>query len=225
MKYLLSTLIMMLAFFSNAQLLTYSDGMIEYNNEMVKTINIKLDPKPGDVRSSFEKWMDNNYDVDLDGRSLLFFEKEYMSAKGVVIPEVSSRKIDVMVKVDETAANATTLHVFASFGYDNWITLDQYPVEFMALEEIVYEYVADFLPEYYKGKVENTRENLEDLNERKEDLSDDVKDNEEEIAKLKKENQELRVKMQENQKKINNAKAKLVKRDKELKSVKRRVKN
>ena len=209
----------------SAQILTYSDGKLNVEGEMVHTINIKLDPKPETVRNSFENWMDDKYDVDLDGKKLLFFEKEYMSAKGVVIPEVSSRKIDLMVKVDESKSNSTTLHVFASFGYNNWITTNEYPYEFAALEGIVYDYVSEYLPNYYLEKVEKTKDALEELSENRVDLKDDMKDNNEEIEKLKSENAELMKKLKENQKKISSTKSRLIQRNKDFKSINKRVKN
>ena len=225
MKYLIGAFLTIFALNSNAQVLSYSDGVLEVEGDMVKTINIKLDPKPATVRSSFENWMDDKYDVDLDGKKLLFFDKEYMSAKGVVIPEVSTRKIDLMVKVDESATTSTTLHVFASFGYNNWITPSDYPYEFAALEGIVYDYVSEYLPEYYLERVEKTKEMLEDLSEDRVDLKDDMKDNNEEILKLQTENAELMKKLKENQMKISSTKSKLTKRNKEYKSINKRVKN
>lgn len=225
MKYLIGIICLIFSMSMNAQILTYSDGQIMYEDESIKTINITLDPQPKTVRSSFENWMDDKYDVDLDGKTLLFFDKEFMKAQGVVIPEISQRKIDLLVKVDETQTNATTLHVFASFGYNNWITLEDNPIEFLALESIVYDYVSDYLPEYYMDKVDNTEEALTDLNEDRVDLKSDVEDNEAEIAKLKKENNELMMKLKENQKKINSTKSKLTKRNKDYQSIRNRVKN
>jgi hypothetical protein len=156
-----------------AQNLSYSSGTTEVEGEIVKTINVKLDPKPETVKGSFENWMEDNYDVDLDGKRLLFFDKKVMSAKGVVIPAISSRRIDLNVRVDESNEDFTTLQVYASFGYNNWITPMDYPYEYAALEGIVYEYISDYLPEYYLNRIEDTKEQLADLKEDKEELNED----------------------------------------------------
>jgi hypothetical protein len=208
-----------------AQNLSYSSGTTEVEGEIVKTINVKLDPKPETVKGSFENWMEDNYDVDLDGKRLLFFDKKVMSAKGVVIPAISSRRIDLNVRVDESNEDFTTLQVYASFGYNNWITPMDYPYEYAALEGIVYEYISDYLPEYYLNRIEDTKEQLADLKEDKEELNEDVIDNKERIEELKKENEELMRRLKENQANINETKSKLSKRNKQYESINRRVKN
>lgn len=210
---------------SNAQVLSYSNGMIDVDGELVQTINIKLDPKPETIRESFEQWMDDNYDVDLDGKTLLFFDKDEMSAEGVVIESVSTRKIDLKVRVNETDSDATILNVYASFGYNNWINPIDYPYEFAALEGIVYEYVAAYLPKYYMEKVANTKEKITDLNDDRSELQEEIDENESDIKDLKEENMELMKKLKKNQMEINSSKSKLTKRNKEYNSIKERVKD
>ena len=206
-----------------AQKLDYADGTIMYEDEKINTIDVTLDPKVSTIKDKFEDWMDDNYDVDLDGTKLLFFDADYMSANGVVIPEISDRKIDLKVKVDETTAGMTKLNMFASFGYDNWITEDKHPEEYAALRSIVNEFVRDYLPEYYLDQVEDAEEKVDDLKEDRDDLNDDMQDNEEKIKKLEAENRELTKKLKENQKLIDQSKSRLKAKNKDYKSIKSRV--
>lgn len=223
MRYLIALIFTTFTLTANTQMLSYADALVEYDGQMVSTINVTLDPKPEQVRNSFESWMDDNYDVDLNGRTLLFFERDVMKAQGVVIPLVSDRRIDLMVMVDENSDKATNLHVFASFGYDNWITLERYPAEFVALENIVYEYVSTYLPEYYQEKVSEAEEVLIDLKDDRMDLKEEVEENKEEIEELMQENEDLMMKLRDNQKKISLHKSKLNSRSDDYKIMKKRV--
>jgi len=223
MKYIIATLFTIITYGANAQSLSYFEGMVDYKGESIKTIDVILNPKVNTIKDKFEDWMDDNYDVDLDGKKLLFFNKEYLEANGVVISEVSDRKIDLKVKVDETTKGLTKLNVFASFGYNNWITEERNPSEFEALRGIVYDFVSEYLPEYYLEKVEESNEKLDDLSESRSNLKDEVKENQEDISKLEKENEELMAKLKANQEKIDKWNAKKNKRTKEYKSVRKKV--
>jgi hypothetical protein len=216
---------MILSFNVEAQSLSYSIGQIEFEEEMVTTIRVKMEPKPETIKDSFEDWMDDKYDVDLDGKSLLFFDKKFMTAKGVTINEISPKKIDLLVKVNESNSENTTLDVFASFGYNNWITPETHLSEFISLENIVSDFIAEYLPQYYLEKMVETEEKLVDLKEDNNELNEQVKDNMEELAELKKENDELITKIRENQKRINNTKNKLSTEKKQFKTIKKKIQN
>lgn len=223
MKYLLAMFFTILTLGIQAQNLSYQDSSIEFEGDQVQTIDVLLSPQVNTIKDKFENWMDENYDVDLDGKKLLFFDKEFLTANGVVIPQISDKKIDLKVKVDETKAGLTKLNVFASFGYNNWITEEDHPYEYAALRSIVYNFISDYLPKYYYQKVDDSTKNLASLSEKRADLKDDVKENEEDINKLEKENKEILIKLKENQDKINRTKSELKRRNSEYKAVKNRV--
>ncbi|MDF1698375.1 MAG: hypothetical protein P1U56_21170 [Saprospiraceae bacterium] len=223
MKY---TIIPFLLFFFtsiSAQTLSYSIGEIEYKEDVVKTIKITLDPKPETIKDVFEDWMDDYYNVDLDGKKFLFFDKKYLTAKGIVIPEISTRKIDLIVSVDETEMNSTKLDVFASFGYNNWIQPNEHYSEFAALEGIVYQFVADYLPEYYLDKVEDVREELTDLKDNESEMQEELVENKEDLEKLRMENAELLERLRQNQMKINSVQTRLKLNQKAYKSINKRI--
>ena len=223
MKYILVAFFSFGSLITNAQKLSYNDGTIEFENSTVQTIDVVLNPKVDIIKDKFGEWMDDNYDVDLDGKKLLFFDKELMTANGVVIPPISPNKIDLKVKIDETNAGYTKLNVFASFGYNNWITEKDNPLEFAALRGVVYDFVAEYLPEYYLEKIKESEEKISNLNEKQDDLIDEVKGNKEEIEKLEEENKELMMKLKENQSKLNESKMKMSQRNSEYKMAKRKV--
>ncbi len=206
-----------------AQKLSYQDGTISYEGESVETINVILDPKPDLLENKFEKWMSKNYKVNLKDKTLLFFDKEFMSAKGIVIPEISAKKIDLHVKVDQTRNDYTTLHVFSSLGYNSWITRDDYPYEYAVLNNIVREFISEYLPEYYYEELDEAKELLADLSETREDMSETFEDNLKEIEDLRKENAELMLKLKNNHQRIIKAESDVKIKKRDYKEIKKRI--
>ena len=207
----------------NAQEVIFSDGSIMYEDEEVHTINVLLNPKVKTIKDKFGDWMDDNYEVNLDGKKLLFFNKEFMTANGVVIPQISERKIDLKVKVDESTGDKTLLNVFASFGYNNWITEENHPYEYAALRGIVLDFVQDYLPEYYFKKIKATEKEIAEIKDNKDKLEKSVADNKDEINKLMEENKELMEKIKTNQNNLKDAKQKLNSRNDDYKIIKKKV--
>jgi len=223
MKYILTIMTLFTFSFCYTQVVDFSDGMVTYEDEEIKTIDVLLNPKVETIKDKFDDWMDDNYEVNLDGKKLLFFNKEYMSANGVNVPQISSKKIDLLVKVDESNNENTLLQVFASFGYDNWITEEDHPYEYAALRGIVIDFVQDYLPEYYFNKIQDTEEEIAKIKDKKEKLSEDMADNDEEITKLLKENRDLMDKIKSNQDRLKKAKQKLNTRNSEYKTIKKKI--
>lgn len=141
MKYISLILTLLISTSLISQEVDYKDGKIMFDNEELETIEVKLTPNVATIRDKFSEWMNDHYDVNLDGKKLIFFKKDFMTAEGIIIPQISPRKIDLRIKVDETENGITTLHVFASYGYNNWITRENHPYAYDALRGIVYDFV------------------------------------------------------------------------------------
>lgn len=207
-----------------AQTFQFGDTHIEYKEDTIDAVRVKLDPPPKTIKDQLEDWMNDNYDVNLDGKTLLFFEKEYMTAKGVHVPKISDKKIDLYVKTDETNDEHTVLYVFSSFGYNSWIENHSNPKEFKSMKKIVDQFVSGYLPEYYNNRIEETRDELEDLTDDKEDLQESIADNNEEISELKKDNEELEKELKELNDKIKKQESQLGQQKKEYQNIKKKVK-
>jgi len=223
MKYISTVIALMIAFSLTAQKVEYQEGQIMYEDEKIQTIEVRLSPTVSTIKDKFSEWMNDKYDVNLDGKKLLFFNKEYMTAEGVVIPQISPRKMDLRVKVDESEKGNTVLHVFAAYGYNNWITPEDHPYAYDSLKGIVYDFVSEYLPEYYYERIEETEENIEDLKADNNDIEKDLAKNKEDIDKILKENEDLRLELEENKSKLKKANENLKVRQNEYKKVQKKV--
>jgi len=223
MKYISTILTLLIAFSLTAQKVSYHEGNIEYEDEQIQTIEVRLTPNVSTIKDKFSDWMNDHYDVNLDGKKLLFFNKEFMTAEGVIIPQISPRKLDLRVKIDESKKDNTILQVFASYGYNNWITQEAHPYAYDALRGIVIDFISDYLPEYYYERVEESKENIDDIEDDQEDIEKDMADNKEEIEELMKKNDELRFELEENRTKLKKANQKLNTRQNEYQSIKKTV--
>ena len=223
MKYISTIITLLIAFSLSAQKVEYDEGMIKYDGEDLQTIEVRLTPNVSTIKDKFSEWMNDHYDVNLDGKKLLFFKKEFMTAEGVVIPQISPRKIDLRVKVNEAKKGNTILHVFASYGYNNWITPETHPYAYDALKGIVYDFVSDYLPEYYYERVEESKEKIDDIKDDNEDLESDLINNKKEIDELLKKNDDLRRELEKNKSKLKDANEKLELRQSEYQGIKKKV--
>ncbi len=226
MKYLLLTLsLLILTSDTTAQIVKYNDGKIMYQDEELQTINVTLSPKVETIKDKFESWMSDHYNVNLDGKKLLFFDKEFMTANGVIIPKISQRQIDLKVKVNESKNGNTQLHVFASYGYNNWITPEDHPQAYRSLRGIVYDFVGEYLPEYYYDKIQKTQDQLKDLTDQNIEFREDILNKEKDIVKLKNEIDELEKDIKSNESLIKKEKEKLRNEKKDYDKITERVSN
>jgi hypothetical protein len=211
MKKLALILILNIAFlsFATGQILAFNNAYLEYEEEQVQSVEVILKPNVDLLEDKFNAWLKDNHDVKLDQKKFIFFDKEYLTANEVIIPKISDRKIDLKVKVQSTPNDKTRLNVFASFGYNNWISESEYPEEYAALEKLTYSFVQKYLPEYYNQKIENNQTQIIDLKEDNNDILSTIKSNKEEMANLEKTNNELLADWKDNKSKLQTLKVKL----------------
>lgn len=210
MKYYQIVIIFIISFSTlNSQVYDFTKGTIEHEGAIVQSIQFNLDPKPDLLESKFQTWIDDNYNVDLDDKKLIFFDKDVLEAKGVTIPSVSKRQMDLYVRIDKNQSNASSMHIYASWGYNNWISEKHDPLVYSNLKNIAFEFIEEYLPEYYLNAVDNTREDLVDLIAETEQLEAEVEEQKLEIEKLIEENNEKMSLILMNKQKIYEAQKKL----------------
>ena len=225
MKYILLNITLFITTLSTAQTLKYSNDFIDFEDQNIQTVTATLEPDVSTIKDKFEDWMNDNYNVDLDGKKLLFFNKDVMSADDVIIAKVSNKKLKLSARVDESAKGKTRLHVFAKPADGPYFNKIDNPIAFRGLNEIVHEFVAEYLQEYYMERIEDSEDNMKDLVENKEDMENKIEKNEKKIKDLQNENRELREKIAEASSDIKDSESNLKTKNAELQAINKKIKS
>ncbi len=223
MKYIIYTIALFSISIASAQTLDYTDDFISYDDQNIQAVAATLEPDVSTIKDKFEDWMNDNYNVDLDGKKLLFFNKDVMTAENVMIPQVSDRLLQLNVKVDETHRGKTRLYVFAKKSDGVYISEKTDQSAFAGLKGVVHEFIADYLPEYYMDQIEETEEVLDDLADNKQDMENEIRENENDIRDLQSENIKLKRKIEATREDIKESEEDLKTRNKEFKKVKNKI--
>lgn len=202
---------------SSAQTLVITNSTANYEEKNYQAVKVIMEPAPKKTKKAFKNWMDDKYDVDLKGMGW-FSNSDVLNAEKIKLPKISKRTMDFYVKVIEKEAQ-TELFVFAALGYDIPLDPVSYPNEFNRLHDLTVEFLNEYLPEYYKNKVEESQDDLADIVENKSDLKDDINDNMKTIEDLRKENKDLRKVLEETNQKLITAEKTVLQSKDELKRV------
>lgn len=208
--------------FLSAQKLSITDGIITYDDQDRPCIVVQIEPDTKDVKDAIKDWMDDEKDVKLRGFGFLV-NKDVLTAKEIKLPEISPNEMDFYVEVLEKE-EITEMKVFGSFGYNIHISKAKYPTEYRALKNMTLDFLSNYLPEYYKNKIEDTQELLSDLKEERENLKEDIEENSEEIVELKEENIELNGEVSDKNIKVEKTSIKLQEQKTKLKKINEKLK-
>ena len=172
-----------------AQKLMVSSEVVSYDDQQRTCISVQVEPAPKKVKKEVEDWFDDKKDVNIKGIGFLT-NKDVLYAKKISIPEVSSNKMDLYVKVVPSDWGSQ-ICVFVSFGYNIHITPEVYPREYRALKNMTIDFLGDFLTDFYKNKVDKSEEVINDLARERGIMHEQIVDNNKEIAELLMENERL----------------------------------
>ena len=197
-----------------AQRIEISDAQVNHDDKRQACVKVLIDPQPKAVKKAFESFMDDRYDVNMKGIGFLS-NKDVLTAEAAKLPAISDKQLDFYARVVENG-KGSEMCVFASLGYDIHITPEDYPRRYKAMKGIVLDFLDQYLPTYYKGRIEDSREWVEDLANERENLKEDIADNKEEMEDLRQEIEDLTKENQELAKQLDETKNKLLKAGEQL---------
>lgn len=209
----------------SSQVYEYTEGTIEHDGAIVQTIKLNLDPKPDLLEEKFKTWIDDNYNVGLDDKTLIFFNRDVLEAKGIVIPSVSDRQMDLYVRIDKDQDKTSSMHIYGSWGYNNWISKNNDPLVYSNLKTIAFEFIEEFLPNYYLNIVKTTKVDLKELIEENEKLEAEVAVQQAKIEEMIKENEEKMSIILQNKQKIYEAQQRLENKIEKYNKVQKKINN
>lgn len=201
-----------------AQLVQLTTGTVKMDKQNYQAIQAEVQPEMDVLKDAFETWLRKERDVNLKKKGL-FGGGDMLIGEAVTVPAISDKQMDLYIQFDKRG-KATELSLFGRFGYDLPISSANYPTEFQSMEDLVSAFLNDYLPRYYRERMEVASAGLEKLQDEAEKMEKKRSSNEAEIRKLQKENEELRKNLSENDQKRTAQQLLLRERESELSALK-----
>ncbi len=188
-------------------------------------VSVMLNATPERVRDALEDWAEDEYDIDFDYKGgILNRDKTMLVADEVMLDMISNKQVMLRAKIVESG-DGTKMTVFSSYGPDMAIAPNgNYNSEYRGTRMFVDYFLEDFVPAYYRERVENVNASIEELEEDIEGFREDMADNEERIMELQAENRELTQNIAEAEKNLKLKRSQLGTRKAEMKDAVDKVK-
>lgn len=183
-----------------AQTLKISNKTIIHDSKERNAVKVLIAPEAKSVKKSFKDFMDDKYDIDIEGIGFLK-NKDVLYTEPRVISPISTKVMRLYTKVVEEGGQ-TAMYVFGQLGYNEQITPYEYYTEFGAMKNLTVDFLNELLPDYYKDIVEDQRDAISDLEKDRDDMRKKMSKNKDKIAELQKENEELEQKLVQNKTKL-----------------------
>lgn len=151
MKYLLLVCLLVASTLAHSQkeILKFNEEDILINGVSITVANTQLKGDLKTIKKSWKKFVKTNLGQKLSEKN------DVLSAKGVVINQITDKRGDLMVYV-YNKDNDVLLNVAFKLGYDVYLDSKKYPAEFAKmqsyLEYFTNNYYNDYLPTFIKAK-------------------------------------------------------------------------
>ena len=170
-----------------------ADAPVTMDDMSYTGVSVLLAAAPDRVKGALEKWADDTYDIDFDYKgSFPTRDKDFLVAEDAMAPMVSREAVRVYAKVVEEGGGSRMTLFSTDAAGAAFAPTGASAAEYAGLRAFADEFLEDFVPEYYRERVDNVNATIEDLREDIADFRDDIADNEQEIEELREENVELR---------------------------------
>ena len=216
----------------NAQNFSVENGSVTHAKELRHAIHVKLEPEVKNVSKEFRSFLRSKLDLRLKGN---WRERR---AEGISIPKLSDSTLSIYINFKESPSG-TEFFVFMKYAQGDYFTREINHNEFVFMEDVVNEFLREYLPGYYNNLIQETNKAISRLEKtiksskksiakndkqieknqsRIRSLEDDVKKRQRENEDLKKEqaknesvNAAEKSKLQERRRNLESAKSELLK--------------
>ncbi|PWH87130.1 hypothetical protein [Brumimicrobium oceani] len=199
------------------------DGFVEHNDGNRPSLYVNLDPEPKPLKKAWKSFLKDNYDFKIKGIGFLS-NKDLLYKEDVIIEKLSSKRMNFYTQIVENEVGSE-MKVFASFGYDIYISKTETPEEYKTMKRMLSEFLNSYLPDYYKDQVKDTEKKVKDLSKDVKGLNKDISKNNKEIENLNEELEELTKEAAEKEEALEKASIKLEERQNKLTRIKKALKN
>lgn len=188
------------SFLVHSQKLAISNETIIHEGKERSAIKVVFAPDSKDVKKSFKHYMDDRYDIDVEGIGFLK-NKQVIYTEPNIIPSISNQKMELFAKVVGNGKESM-MYIFGQIEYNNQITPNTHYTEYGNMRDLTIDFINKLLPNYYQDIVEDQRDEVDDLEEDQKDMRKKLDKNKKKIAELIEENKKLEIKIAENKVKL-----------------------
>jgi hypothetical protein len=200
-----------------AQEITPEEGIIVYQKAPRACWVVNLDPEPKTLKKAWKDYLDDEYGISLKGIGLLV-NKDILSAEEVVVKPIANDPLNLYTHIVEDV-NGSEMKFFIELKSNVYANSANQRYEFRAMRDILEDFLADYLPTYYHGRIKDAEDRLVELAEEREDLKKNIARDSEKIEELKYEIEQRQLELESNQAKLDLAESKLEARKEKLERI------
>ncbi len=182
---------------ANAQTISPTESTIQHKDAQRPCLSVVVDPTEDELEDAWEDFLKDNYKIKLGGAGFLGMGNLLVDEE-VIVPAISGKTMDFYTNIKKTE-DGTEMKVFAAFGYDVYVDPVEMPAEHKAIKTMMTKFLSEYLPEYFREKVEISEKRVKKLTKAGEKLEKKQKKYAEKIEDLKKDIEETEKALEENQ--------------------------
>lgn len=210
------------SFTIQAQSITPTKSTIQHKEGMRPCILVYLEPNTKSLKKEWVKFLKKEYDLKLKGAGF-FSNRDLLSAEQVMVERWSTKQMDFYTHIVEDE-KGSEMKVFISYGYDIYVSEEDYPSEFKSMNDMLIDFLKSYLPPYYSEKMKVATKDVSALNNEIISLKKDIEKNNREIEEHEQEVTQLKSEITKNKEKLQSAEIQLKETEAKMTSIKAELK-
>jgi hypothetical protein len=193
-----------------AQKLQPAKATLSYENAQPACWVVHVDPEPVTLKKAWREYLKDNYSFKLKGIGFLS-NKDILSAEAVRIPVISKEPVNFYTQIVEDDTGSE-MKIFAADLQQNYFSSHYQSRGFNQMENILASFLKIYLPEYHRGRINDTEQRVKELVRETRELEEEILENTEEIEELENEIEEMSAEIESNRSALVESRIKLEKR-------------
>ena len=149
----------------NAQTIKIEKTVISYENKLRPCLASNIEPLPKELKKDWVNYLNKNYGVKLNGIGM-FSDDDLLKIEDVTAIAISDKRFNLYTMITKTP-EGSSMKVFASHGYDDFIGDEKYPKEFDGLSNILNKFLSEELNHFYTDKNNKLTGDLKAMNDKR----------------------------------------------------------
>lgn len=170
---------------THAQVSWITDATVQHHDKFRPGQTISLLAEPKDVKKAWKDFLNDRYDMDVEGLGFLT-NKDLLTAEKVFLPTMRDHTLDIFAEIvpaENKGMAKTQMTIFAAYGYDMYINRYEHREAYKEVRAMFNAFLSDFVPTFYEEKIDEMSDGIADLEKDKMKLIEDNQDIKEDIDK------------------------------------------